>query len=78
VRNTRYVKDVMIVDYDKCMRVPVDDERWARAARPYRCPLCATDGHSLTPRSNSARLRFDGDPAPKCEDHETPVDMVAV
>jgi hypothetical protein len=71
-------RDVMIIDYNKCMRVPVEDAILARPSIPHRCPACAKLMRSLTPQSNSARLKFDGEPTPQCEDHETPVTMVPV
>lgn len=71
-------RDVMIIDFDKCMRVPPEDTLLARPSVPFRCPLCATNMRSLTPQSNSARLKFDGEPTPQCADHEVPVTMVPV
>lgn len=74
----RRQRDIMIIDFDKCLRVPQEDAMLAQPTIPHRCPICATSTRSLTPQSNSARLKFVGGPTPKCEDHEIPVDMVPV
>lgn len=71
-------REIMIVDYDKCVRVPPEDTQFARTSTPYRCPTCATRGYNLTPQSFSGKLRFAGDRVPRCEDHDQPVDMVPV
>lgn len=74
----RKPREIMIIDYAKCVRVQPGDEWYARESTPYRCPDCATGGGRLTPQSRSARLRFVGDAVPQCSDHEVPVDMVPV
>lgn len=76
----RHKREIMIIDYAKCVRVPPGEEWYARTSIPYRCPECAVilDGRILTPQTRSGRLRFDGDPIPKCEDHATPVEMEVV
>jgi hypothetical protein len=71
-------KDVMIIDYDKCIRVPPEDATAARESTPYRCPSCARLGHNLTPQSNSGKLRFVGDRVPLCEDHSPALEMEPV
>ena len=68
----------MIIDFVKCMRVPKEDTHLARESVPYRCPVCATQGRTLTPQTNSGKLRFGSDPAPICGDHDEPVVMEAV
>lgn len=71
-------RDIMVIDYHKCIRVPREDYAWARPTRPHRCPVCATSGGNLTPQSVSARLVFGKDRPPFCEDHDVPVQMVPV
>lgn len=71
-------KEIMIVDWDKCIRVLPEDRLAAREHEPYRCPVCAMQGRSLTPQSISAKLRFVGDLPPVCGDHDIPVQMVKV
>lgn len=74
----RKTREVMIIDYNKCVRVLPGDEWYARESVPYRCPICATDGGRLTPQTRSGRLRFVGDPRPQCSDHDDPVEMIPV
>ena len=71
-------REIMIVDYDKCIRVPPEDASFARESQPYRCPACATSGHNLTPQTFSGRLRFAGDRIPLCEDHSPAIEMEPV
>lgn len=73
----RRTKDIMIIDYDKCMRVPPEDHMLARKSTPMRCPSCS-EGRDIT---MSGRLMFDGEAPPLCEPnklHEEPVRMVPV
>lgn len=76
----RFKREIMIVDYDKCIRVPPEDTMFARESVPYRCPVCAQASlrTNLTRQTISGKLRFAGDSIPKCEDHDSPVEMEAV
>lgn len=74
----KHKREIMIVDYDKCIRIPPEDSMFARESTPYRCPTCARSGYNLTPQTFSGKLRFVGDPIPKCEDHDIPVEMEPV
>ncbi len=65
-------RPVMILDFNRCVRVSSGDEVLARPTTPYTCDPCLTDG------SVSAKLRFDGSPIPVCEDHAKPIEMVEV
>jgi len=65
-------RPLIIVDWDKCIRIERGDEPWARKTTPYTCLPCLTSG------SMSAKLRFDGSPIPLCEDHDPPLQMEAV
>ena len=74
----RRTRDVMILDFKKCLRVPLEDTGLERETVPHRCPVCATGGRNLTPQTFSGKLRFVGGPLPICEDHDEPVSMVPV
>ena len=71
-------RDVMILDFNRCLRIPSEDAGLERATVPHRCPLCATSRGNLTPRTFSGKLRFGSDPVPNCDDHDNPVAMVPV
>lgn len=82
--------DVMIVDYNKCVRVAKGDEMLNETSVPYHCPICAkgvdvTDENDetthlryLTSGSFSAKLRLGGQKVPVCTDHKDKVYMVPV
>ena len=86
-------KDIMVIDYDKCVRYARGDERFKESLVPYRCPSCAggvpimsedAEGNKiratvryLTPGSFSAKLAPVGKP-PVCMDHSAPVVMERV
>ncbi len=65
-------RPIMILDFNRCIRVPTGDEVLARPSTPYTCSPCLTAG------TVSAKLRFDGSRIPVCEDHDKPVAMVEV
>jgi hypothetical protein len=73
-------REIMIVDYAKCIRVPPEDASYARESTPYRCPACASASlrTNLTKQTVSGRLRFAGDRIPLCEDHSPAIEMEAV
>ena len=87
-------KDIMIIDYDKCVRVERGDEFFARPTELYYCVPCAREaptGETLTDEATgkthrpqvryltdqplSAKLRFQGQKVPTCENHNPPVEM---
>lgn len=74
----RRPRDIMIIDYDKCLRVPTEDAVFARPTIPMRCPECVTHRGSLTPLTASGRLMFEGERPPFCDNHEPAVEMVPV
>jgi hypothetical protein len=83
-------KEIMVIDYDKCVRYEKGDERFAVPLVRFRCPTCANgirfmsedeDGRPiaatlryLTPSSFSAKMAPEGEP-PFCSDHKEPIQM---
>lgn len=87
-------KDIMIIDYAKCVRVARGDEVFARPSEPYFCRACSrtsetgetyvdketgeshkTSVRYLTSQPLSAKLRFEGQRVPLCENHNPPIEM---
>lgn len=74
----RTKREIMIIDFEKCLRVPLEDQALARESEPMRCPVCAAAAGGLTLRTVSGKLRFGDDQPPICDDHEEPVVMVPI
>lgn len=86
-------KDIMVIDYNKCVRYARGDEYLSVTMVPFRCPECAKgvpmqsedekgrriEGHVsyLTDATFSGRLARPNNP-PVCADHHVPVVMERV
>lgn len=56
----------IVVDYDRCIRVPEEDRKLARPSTPYHCRWCIEEGFF------TGILVFEGDSIPSCgETHES-------
>lgn len=53
----------MVVEWDRCIRVPLGDEPYMRQGVPYKCGDCAKWG------DYNGKLIFKGDEIPYCTEH---------